>query len=215
MKKQFFILAALLGLGTTVRAQENVSWGPVLGVTSAKFSGDINDARSKTGLTAGLFLNYSTESRFGLLGQLLYTQLGTRQGNGPSEVNLNYIQLPILATFFLNDRGNPIRPKLFAGPHFGLLVGATNENGTNLNGDANNRAYRAGDIGLTLGGGLNARLSQKVWLNADIRYGLGLTDVTTAPSTLNNRNWGVNAGVSFPLGQYQSRSGRFTPTRGR
>lgn len=213
MTKKHFLLAALVSLCTAAQAQENVSFGPVLGITSAKLRGDIGNTKAKTGLTAGLFLNYSIESRFGLQGQLLYTQLGTGFTNNPGEINLNYLQLPILATFFLNDRGQPFRPKLFLGPHVGVLLAATNENGANLNSDTNNPAFKTFDAGLTLGGGFNARISRKVWLNADVRYGLGLVDVTPAPSTLNNRNWGVNLGVSFPLGRYEPGSGRFSPAR--
>jgi opacity protein-like surface antigen len=37
--------------------------------------------------------------------------------------------------------------------------------------------YNKTDVGLTLGAGVNYALSQKMWLNLDARYGLGLTDV--------------------------------------
>ncbi|MFT4033815.1 MAG: porin family protein [Siphonobacter sp.] len=212
MKKVAYWLLVLTATSTSVSAQDNLSWGPTIGPDFSKFRGSNNP--SKAGLTAGLFLNYSIVDHFGIGAQLLYTQLGEKVEDSNVETRLNYLQIPVLATFYLNNRGAAFRPKLFVGPHLGFLLAARNQNGDNLN--ATTKEYNSVDAGLTFGAGFNYRLSDRTWLNADVRYGLGLVDVTTSnASEPTNGSWGINVGVSFPLGHYQPGSGKFTPSRKR
>ena len=57
--------------------------------------------------------------------------------------------------------------------------------------------------------GLNYRLQEKIWLNFDARYGVGLLDVTRLDnSNVKNNNWVINVGLSFPLGTYNKTTGR-------
>jgi outer membrane protein W len=208
--KKIILLSTSLVLFTTLisRAQENISIGPMVGVSIANLRGDIANNDWKPGATVGAFFNYSAESGFGFTGNLLYTQLGAQTNNKSNKLNLNYVQLPLLLTYYLGQRGNPVRPKLFLGPHLGFLVGATDANRNNLNGDANSRVYNGFDLGATLGAGLNVRVGQKLWLNTDVRYGLGLLDVSKQdPRTWKNQNWGINMGLSFPFGTYNNRTG--------
>lgn len=214
MKKYLLITVLLSAISTASFAQDNLSWGPMAGVSISNFRGDVSNTAWKTGFTGGLFINYSIVDRFGIGGQLLYTQLGAKVKNSDAETRLNYVQVPILATFYLNGRGHAIRPKLFVGPHVGFLVAARDQNGNNLNADSNNKQFTGMDAGLTLGGGLNYRLNNRMWLNADVRYGLGLVDVVKNTNVaVYNKNWGVNLGLSFPLGKYTPSSGKFTPSR--
>ncbi len=211
MKKySFFILLFACIFATKVQAQDNLSWGPMGGLSVATFrGGGAGNTTWKTGGTAGLFINYSVNERFGVGGQLLYTQLGAKNRLADSQIRLNYLQIPILATFYLNDRGNAFRPKLFAGPYVGFLLAARDQNGANLN--ENNQAWTKADAGLHLGGGFNYRIQDRVWLNFDVRYGLGLVDVAKpiyGSGDVYHSNWGVNLGVSFPLGKYNSNTGR-------
>ncbi|MCF0052808.1 PorT family protein [Dyadobacter sp. LJ53] len=209
MKNCIILLLAVTSFVTRVQAQENVSIGPIVGVSIANFRGDVSDTDWKPGLTVGGFYNYSSESGFGFSGQLLFTQMGAQVRNKTDEINLNYIQAPLLATFFFGQYGDKVRPKIFLGPSLNFLVGAKNKNGDNLNGDSNNRVYSPFDLGLTFGAGINIRLQEKVWLNLDARYGLGLIDVTKdGNSNIKNHNFGINAGLSFPLGTYNSNTGR-------
>ncbi|MCF0070660.1 PorT family protein [Dyadobacter sp. CY261] len=209
MKNCIFLLLAMVISGSWAQAQENVSIGPVVGVSIANFRGDISDTDWKPGLTIGGFYNYSSKSGFGFSGQLLFTQLGAQINNKTNEINLNYIQAPLLATFYFGRYGSPLRPKIFLGPNLNFLVGARDKNGNNINGDSNNRVYSPFDLGLTFGAGLNYELTHKIWLNFDARYGLGLLDVTRLDnSNIKNNNWGINVGLSFPLGTYDKDTGR-------
>jgi outer membrane protein W len=208
------IILLLAGLLTTSQAiaQENVSIGPVVGLSVANFRGNTsaigNETDWKPGLTVGGFYNYSSKTGFGFTGQLLFTQMGAQINNKTNEINLNYIQLPLLATFFFGRYGDAVRPKVFLGPSLNFMVGARDKNGNNLNGDSNNRVYNPFDLGLTFGAGVHIRLQEKIWLNLDARYGLGLLDVSKDSNKMQNSNWGLNAGISFPLGTYNKNTGR-------
>lgn len=207
--KNCIILLALFCMCLSASAQENVSIGPIAGLSIANFRGDVSNTDWKPGLTAGGFYNYSSKSGFGFSGQLLFTQLGTQINNKTNEVNLNYVQVPLFATFFFGRFGDRLRPKLFLGPSLNFMVSARDKEGNDIAGDSNNRVYNPFDLGLTFGGGLNYRLQEKIWLNMDVRYGLGLLDVTRTNSTsIMNSNWGINLGLSFPLGTYNKSTGK-------
>jgi len=212
MKNCIILFLAFAFSIAQTHAQENVSIGPIAGVSIANFRGDKanigNQSDSKAGLTVGAFYNYSSKTGFGFSGQVLFTQMGAQVFNKTNKINLNYIQLPLLATFFFGKYEDNIRPKIFVGPSLNFLVGAKDKDGNNLNPDSNNRVYNPFDLGLTFGAGVNIRLQQKIWLNLDARYGLGLLDVSADDKKMQNGNFGVNVGLSFPLGTYDKNSGR-------
>jgi hypothetical protein len=210
MKNCIILLLAFTLCISRAQAQENVSIGPLVGLSIANLRGDITGTNWKPGLTVGGFYNYSSRSGFGFSGQLLFTQMGAQTNNKTNAITLNYIQAPLLATFFFGRYGSALRPKIFLGPNLNFLVSARDKNGNNINGDPNNRVYNPFDLGVTFGGGLNYRLHDKVWLNFDARYGVGLLDITRIDNfNIKNNNWGINVGLSFPLGTYNRDTGRF------
>ena len=209
MKNSIFVLSIVsFFICTQAAAQDNLSFGPVVGVNFSKLTGNVSTMNSKTGHTLGIFINYSTESRFGLNGQLLYSRLGGQSANGVSKAILDYVQIPVMGTYYLNGRGNKFRPKLMAGPYVGFLVNAVNENGVSINPESANRPYKGFDAGAALGAGLNFSVAPKVWLNTDVRYNIGLTQVMNTIPDVFNRSWGINVGLSFALGRYDPRSGK-------
>jgi len=212
MKNCIILLLAGILSTSQLKAQENVSIGPIAGVSIANFRGNTDAIGGNTdwkpGLTVGGFYNYSSKTGFGFSGQVLFTQMGAQINNKTNEINLNYIQVPLFATFFFGQWGSPVRPKLFLGPSLNFMVGAKDKDGNNLNPDAGPRVYNPFDLGLTFGAGVNIELSPKIWLNLDARYGLGLLDVSNGGTKMMNSNWGINAGISFPLGTYDKNSGR-------
>lgn len=217
MKTARILLAAMITtLSFSAFSQENVSAGPVVGVNFARFKGDINNTAWRVGPTVGAFLNYSIVEQFGLKGQITYTQLGTKFDNSADNHRFNYIQIPVLATVYLNKRGNDFRPKLMAGPYVGFLLNAKDQNNNDINVMESNgsRRYNSVDAGIQLGAGFNYLIGTKTWLNVDALYGHGLADITnTTATTVNNRQWGINVGLSFPLGKYVPSTGKFNSTR--
>ncbi len=218
MKRTIRFIIVVLLLSQAVQAQENISIGPIAGVSIANLRGENTGTSWTTGLTLGGFLNYSANSGFGVSGQVLYTQLGGKDNDNSREINLNYIQIPILATYFLGKYGQRVRPKLFLGPHINFLLSAKNEQGVDINQvqgrPGRSNAFESIDAGLTAGVGLNVRLANKIWLNTDVRYGLGLLGLLADDQPdirkIHNHNFGVNVGVSFPLAKYNAKTGRIT-----
>ncbi|TAF94960.1 MAG: PorT family protein [Cytophagia bacterium] len=184
---------------TASYAQSNLSAGPVVGVNFARITGDIANSTWKAGPTIGAFFNYSAMDLLGIKGQITYSRLGTQYTNNADKLHFDYLQLPILATLYLNKRGNTFRPKLMVGPYVGLLLGAKDHNGNNMN---DTKRYNSLDAGVQLGGGFNYLVGKSTWLNVDVLYGHGLMDLTTnSASTWSNRQLGINVGLSFALGK--------------
>lgn len=86
------------------------------------------NAQPKVGITAGGFANIPLNEAFSVESELLYTNKGARFDEGVADysVNMDYIQIPVLAQVGFGDKEN-IRFYGNAGPYFGLLVGATRE----------------------------------------------------------------------------------------
>jgi hypothetical protein len=200
MKKQTFLIVATLLLAGQMVIAQNLSFGPMVGLNVTSLSNKPNSS-SKTGLLAGGFFNYSSKNWFGVGVQFLYNQAGAKLDAPAEEINLNYLQVPVLFTYYFSGQNKPgsFRPKLFAGPHANFLLNSKNKEGNDLN--PNNLFYKSTELGVTLGGGFNYALQNQMWINVDARYGIGLTDATQAPNTnISNRGFGLTVGLSFPLG---------------
>lgn len=200
MKNKVILFIATLMFMTQLSKAQNLSFGPMAGVNFSTLSGTEN-TKSKTGLLAGAFVNYSSKNWFGLGVQVLYNQAGASLVTPVESVNLNYLQIPILATYYFGEGNSTgsFRPKLFAGPHVNFLLNAKNKDGNDLNPEG--KFYKKSDLGITFGGGFNYALAEKTWLNFDVRYGLGLTNIAQQGNTdIMNRGLGFTLGVSFPLG---------------
>jgi len=201
MKKKTSLFVVAILLVTSLSKAQNLSFGPMAGVNFSNLSSTNNTTSTKTGLTAGAFFNYSSKNWFGVGVQVLYNEMGAKLKNSTASINLNYLQVPVLFTYYFpgDNTAGSFRPKLFAGPHVDFLLSAKNQDGNDLNPDG--RYYSSADFGVTLGGGFNYALSDQIWLNVDARYGVGLTDATKSTTTNSmNRSFGVNVGVSFPIG---------------
>lgn len=203
-----FRFALLLGVlaSTPLFAQkDNISIGPMAGANFSRLHGSIGQASYRTGANVGLFMNYSIRERAGLTVNALYSGLGMVQGT--TGTRLDYLHVPVLATYYFGKGlgQGAIRPKLFIGPHINVLLGGKVEGNTF---DVKT-GYKPIDFGLTLGGGLNIGMKRGQWINLDVRYGLGLTDIAKdADTNLRNGTFSVNVGYSFPLGSYSKDTGR-------
>jgi hypothetical protein len=61
---------------------------------------------------------------------------------------------------------------------------------------------KAVDLGVNASAGFNYRLVDRTWLNVDLNYYHGLTDIIEAAAIdQKNRNVGLNVGVSFGIGK--------------
>ncbi len=198
MKKHIgiYIITGSLLISTMLQAQRDVfSVGPRVGVNLANVS-NVTDSKTKLGLVAGLTSTYSIAENSGITVDLLYSSEGYKTPNDV-EVQMDYLQIPIYYNFFLGRLGQPLRPKVYVGAAPGFLLSA--KSGTEDIKDM------SANIAFSLSGGLglNYRIADKVWLNADVRSFIGLTDVRDkmfrAGDKIAARNVQLSAGVAFGL----------------
>ncbi|PMD95586.1 hypothetical protein BWI97_14665 [Siphonobacter sp. BAB-5405] len=213
-----FVLALCLCWAGSVSAQrENISLGPMIGGSYSTLTNTPQGVQTnyKFGPSAGVFVNYSIKEHFGLTANVLYTRLGTdyesfnNNTNGAFKLNLDYIHVPVLATYYFgNDMGpGAIRPKLFLGPAVSFMVG---------NNGLINDNFQKIDVGATGGVGVNIGLAKQQWINVDLRYNLGFNQVyKNIPDRkdMSNQWFSLTVGYSFPVGQYDKGSNKFSGRR--
>jgi hypothetical protein len=119
-------------------------------------------------------------------------------------MNANYVRVPLKAIYFFGKSGDVVRPKISAGPTFGFLTdasSATTDEGVKVKTDITDN-IKGFDFGVNAAAGLNFRLAQRTWLNTELAYNQGLTDITKSNnSTQHNGNVGVNVGLLVGLGK--------------
>jgi hypothetical protein len=134
------------------------------------------------------------------MGSVLYSQQGTRLATADNPFKLDYVQIPILATYFLGEKGTKFRPKVLLGPQLGILLKAEAPNGTDIKAN-----YESTDISGVLGLGFNYNVSKGIWLNVDARLGWGFTDIVKVTPEGYNRYGALMFGLTFPLGNYEAK----------
>jgi hypothetical protein len=197
--------------------------GPSVGVNFSNFDG-VNNAESTTGLTAGGFFVYSFQEHFGVSAGLFYSSEGAEYTssiiepgitiNNKLKTKLNYLRIPVLANVFFGQHGNIIRPKVFLGPSIGFLLSAETENEqstitnggsivtTNTTSDVKDN-FSSIDFGAIIGAGLNWKLAEATWLNFDVGYYIGASDIRdnqpAGTDAVKNQGVSVKVGVGFGL----------------
>lgn len=208
MKKLLFIPSVFL-LAHTAHAQ-NLSLGPTVGFSHAWISGEDN-VRFKPSFNAGATFTYSIVPHFGITADLrchFFEGVKTEESYGgttlQNTLNATYLRLPVKFTYFFGKFGDRLRPKVYAGPAVGVLLGGkykVKPDGQDAIAEGNTTdQLRTMDFGIVAGAGLNYRLKSKVWLNLDVCYNHGFLDVSKADGYNATRDIGITAGVTFPVG---------------
>jgi len=204
MKTKNIVIASMvtflaLVTGLTTQAQEKVwSVGPEVGISLSKYGMDASTNDFKSGAIGGMFLTYSILNTYAITTKLLYSQKGASFKSSDIKQTLNYIEVPLIGRFFLNKEGS-FRPNIFVGPSFGFLAGATNKVGSNDREpiESYKDVFNGFDFGVTGGLGLNFLISTETYFIIDARYTHGLSDITKADGNVNNKSFGLSAGISF------------------
>jgi hypothetical protein len=210
--KKIIAGVALLTVGKLSTAQ-NVSIGPVVGVSHAWITSTENTT-FKPSVNIGGTLVYSFQPHWGIGGDIrasffegVKTKVESGNTTQTTTLNATYLRIPIKAYHFFGQYGDRVRPKIYIGPEVGFFLGGKTKvkteggvgGGTEIKGDSKD-AFKSFDFGFVAGGGFNYRLKKNVWLNVDLVYNNGLIDISEAESWNANRNLGLSAGVTFPLG---------------
>lgn len=208
MKRILVAGAALLAV-VSGNAQ-NLSFGPTVGFGHGMLS-DENfpgaDREFHATYNAGVKLVYSFVSHWGVSADVRYASEGGtfQQGSNnssESSFRFNYVRVPLQGIYFFEQLGDGVRPKVSLGPSVGFLVGG--ESKLREDGEVVQRADSKDlvdgfDFGLTGAVGVNFHLKGDKWINTDLSYYHGLTNIAET-GTLRNRGIGVNVGLLFPIG---------------
>ena len=170
------IIIALFGI-TVMSAQEHVMFGAKGGAT---FSGDglnaFNDPNARISFNLGLLAEIPLSYKFSVQPEVLYSVQGydiaVRNNAGVIEYQLDYINIPVLAKFYVIER-----LALEAGPQVGFLV--------NSEIDKNPSSTNSGDISLSedqfnkvdFSAALGASYKFRGGFFVNGRYNIGLTDI--------------------------------------
>lgn len=162
---------------------------------------------------------YSSLNHFGISGDILYSQLGTKFDDGRYRFtqHVNYLEIPVVARYFLTLNGN-FRPNLFVGPSLGIKLNAKRTNGEILNAPAtavnadNTGDFNSLDLGATGGFQLNWGVGHRQRFLFDARYTLGLANVQALPNLWGPKNSLHNSAITFTLG-YGFGVGKEHPSR--
>lgn len=178
----------LLPLLSHAQFKNRLSIGPRAGLNFATV--DAESAKRVTGLAAGITSTYSINEGSGVSVDLLYSAEGYEQGG--TEYDLNYFKIPLAYNVFFGSLGEKFRPKVYLGLVPGFLLNAE-VNGADVADQYTSTTFDA------LGGlGFNYRLASRIWLNTDLRFYLGLNDISETTS-IKNQNIQLTLGVAYGI----------------
>ncbi len=178
MKTKRTILIAILSIAIFGTSQaQGVSSGFKGGLNaSTLYVDDVENTKIRPGFNAGVFVNTPASDHVGLQLEFLFSTAGNRTeydnilGTGQIDFNLNYLQVPLLATVTVGKILD-----LHLGVHGAYLIGAnTSSDGDFGSGysELNRGHFNEFDYGLTGGVGINIEA-----LQIGARYNHGLKDV--------------------------------------
>ncbi|WP_229312147.1 porin family protein [Larkinella punicea] len=210
MKRSIVLgMMLLVASSSTLLAQQRWSAGPRLGVNISSLYGKSSYYNAKVGLVAGGFVSYSSINHFGISADILYSQRGGKYDQ-PSDrsshtQHLNYLEIPVVARYYLNLSGN-FRPNLFIGPSLGILLNSKRTDsiyqGQAFPDAKTDEEFEPLDLGGTAGFQANFKVKNRQRFLIDARYTLGLTNVRTNPSPwLGNSTVSLTLGYSFGIGR--------------
>lgn len=227
MKKLLIVIACVLAAVNGVNAQ-GVNFGVRAGMNVANAGGDFKDEmkdvdfKSRVGFHVGVIADVELSEKFYLQPGLYFTTKGLKfedkEGMGYEEkYNLNYLELPILASYRFNLSDN-VQWQINAGPYFAVGVGGKVK-GTDFDGsdkfeykydafgvadedsDEEKGGLKRFDAGLSFGTGITYN---KIYFG--IKYDLGLaniadkkawTDENGKGQKIRNRNFAISVGYTF------------------
>jgi hypothetical protein len=211
------IVALGIAVANTAFAQE-VSVGIVGGVNSAEigFSQEQDfDIKRNVGFNVGGLAALGLDEMFALQLEVLYSQKGLvgQDVGTDADVNISYIELPLLAKVTIPTQVERTTVHLYAGPTIAFEVSCTLSGtlqGVSTKADCDSEEVSIGrkrtDYGLLLGGGLGIEAGRGE-ITLGVAYDLGLRNVNDDPDdpdlSAKNRTLMFRAGYILPLGSKQ------------
>lgn len=158
---KYFLAALLIGSSTLAFSQAKVEIGLKGGVNMASLNGDNLNNDNVTAFHGGAY-GLIKITKFGIQPEVLFSKRGNDQ------FDLAYVDVPVMVKFYLAAGLN-----VQAGPQFGVLLNAEDENGDDIKDTLKNS-----DLSAAMGLGWDLPFG----LNVTGRYILGLKDVNDVAS---------------------------------
>ena len=184
MKKTLLTLS-LAFISAMAFSQASVSLGIKAGANFANTN--ISGSESITSLHAGAYGLFKF-ANLGVQPEVLFSKQGSSFSRG-SEINLDYVNVPVMVKLYL-----PAGFNLQAGPQFGILLNAEDEDGADLK-----DSLKSSDLSAAVGAGWDAPFG----LQFTARYVFGLSDNNDGFGTeVKNKTFQLSIGYSlFKLGK--------------
>jgi len=182
--KKLVLLTLFLIAGTLTTNAQGLRFGLKGGANFAKLEGDKVDSDNLTSYYAGAFAEINVFPNFSVQPELLYSSQGAKGINGADDFKLDYINVPVLAKFYLITDVLALE----AGPQFGFLVNDNFEDSVNGIGTQ----YEAESFDFAAIGGVSVNITDNFFANA--RYVLGLTEVS---KTAEVKNTTIQVGLGY------------------
>ncbi len=215
MKKFLVVTLVFLLIGgvSTSVSQVKMSFGPKIGlnIASASFSPDYSSdvtKSSRTGFMGGAAFEVMFSGiPLGIEANLFYAMQGVEL-SAPGEkltTKLDEIQIPILLKGKF-PTGSPVSPYAYIGPALGFVASAKQTyeaTGQPTEETDISNTTTGTDFQFVFGGGAEFKIESKVAVTFDLRYGLGLTDMTknqaVGARSVKTRGFSILVGCMFTL----------------
>jgi Outer membrane protein beta-barrel domain len=186
----FVLLPVFLTQAQKTKQDEGVKIGVKGGLNVSNFMGDLTNNAIRTSIHAGLVAEFMISDKFSVQPELLYSGQGFTNtgGIGYERSKFDYINLPILAKFYLVKKLS-----LETGPQIGFLISAKNRTNTS---NTTVDKQKTVDLGLNLGAGYE--LENNVFFQA--RYNLGLSNINNSSNSSAVKY--TNAVIQFSVGYF-------------
>jgi hypothetical protein len=174
MKNLLFAVALLTALSATAqknKREEGFKFGLKGGLNvSNVMSTDIEDNAIRTSIHIGAATEFVISDKFSIQPELLFSGQGysDQTPGNYSRLKLNYINLPVLAKYYVAERLS-----VEIGPQLGVLV-----SGKERTNDSNDSVSNLSTIDFGLNAGLGYEFTSGVFFQG--RYNLGLNNINTS-----------------------------------
>ncbi len=178
MKRTLFAIAIIF-ISTASFSQAKVEIGAKGGINLSSLSGN-NVGDNVTAYHGGAYTLIKI-TKFGIQPEALFSKRGS------DKVDLSYLDVPVMLKFYVAGGFN-----LQAGPQFGIILNAEDEDGQDLK-----SALENSDLSAAFGAGIDLPMG----LNVTGRYIIGLKDVDKGTGEVKNNMFQLSVGYSlFKLG---------------
>lgn len=210
MKSKIFLAAGLTILlfsCQTIQGQVNFGIKAGMNLETQSELGQLWDNNEiRAGFLVGGTVEYVFNDRLSVQTELNFLQKGEQHSTSKNGTNsdiqeeFNYITVPLfIKASFSEELGLSANWNLYgyAGPYYSYLISAdykVKENGETSVTDVTDDSVKD-DLGIVLGGGLSYKLKNGNAIYTDLRYDMGLYEISNVNSDL--RNKAINLGIGY------------------